>query len=205
MNKRTPAEWGNILSQVGVTPTAVAKWAWAFSDFFQGELFSSGDDELPEFLAQILHESNRLKSLEEDLRYSVSGMRRVWPNRFPDDESAEPFVFKPASLACRVYNGRLGNHEATDGWDFRGSGLIQITGRSNFEAIRAATGIDCVTTPGLLRTPGIEALKVAHAWWEQHVPDEVMGNPVRVRKAVNGGTIGLDDTTKLAEQLRGIL
>ncbi|SHF39595.1 PAAR-like protein [Pedobacter caeni] len=48
---------------------------------------------------------------------------------------------------------QLGNKEATDGWDFRGKGLIQLTGRSAYEFANSYTkkeGFDIVSKPDLV-------------------------------------------------------
>ena len=94
--------------------------------------------------------------LEESLYYTtVSRLRAVWPTRFKTETDALPFLRNPEKLANAVYAGRLGNTKSTDGWQFRGSGLIQTTGRSNFEKLANATGIDCINDPALIRSmPG---------------------------------------------------
>jgi predicted chitinase len=56
----------------------------------------------------------------------------------------------------------------------------------------------------MLRSPDT-ALEVAVAWWEAKVPDEAMGNRVRVRRAVNGGDIGLRDTIRLSNLAERII
>ena len=61
-----------------------------------------------------------------------------------------------------------------------------------------------VAHPDMLRQPDT-ALQVAIAWWEAKVPDEAMGNRVRVRRAVNGGDIGLRDTTRLSNLAERII
>lgn len=162
--------------------------------------------EVDDFLSQVLHESGMLERMEEGLVYSTpERLCAVWPTRFPTVASAQPYVRNPAALANKVYGGRMGNTQGGDGFKYRGSGPIQVTGRDNFAALQKATGLPLLDNPDLLRRPGVEALRVCIAWWEGNVPDSVMGNAKRVRKAVNGGTVGLDDTVRLAALAGGAL
>ncbi|GLS46569.1 hypothetical protein GGR33_005121 [Methylobacterium brachythecii] len=104
--------------------------------------------------------------VSENLNYSTAArIRQVWPSRFPTEASAQSYVRNPQSLANKVYGGRLGNKLPNDGWDFRGMGDFQATGRDN---ARRATGRlqdlayltkdqDLVVTPTLLLYPFIVA------------------------------------------------
>lgn len=205
MNKRTPENWSSTLQKVGVSSIAALVWSDIFSEFFQGEVFSAGDKELPDFLSQIIHETRRLKALEEDLNYSRKRMMEVWKSRFPTLASTIGFSYNPKALAEKVYGGRYGNKSVGDGWKYRGSGLIHLTFLDNYEFTGRKLKLPLLTNPELLRVPSMVNLKVAHAWWEGKVPDTVMGDTKKVRQAVNGGTIGLDDTSSLYSQLKGLL
>ena len=205
MKRRSMAEWVAVLTQAGVSPGVASQWAQTFSDFFVGDIFSTGERELPDFLSQIVHESGYLRRLEENLSYSAKRLTEVWPSRFPTLESARPYEHKPQALANKVYGGRLGNYKDGDGWAYRGSGLIQITGRANFEFVERQTGLPVVQYPYLLRQVSDTNLKAAVAWWEGKVPDALIGQPLKVRKAVNGGTIGSQETIKLAGNFRDLL
>lgn len=97
----------------------------------------------------------------ENLNYTTAErIRAVWPNRFPTDKSAEPFVRNAKGLANHVYNGRMGNRPGTnDGWDHRGRGQAHITGRDMYAVLDAELGLggDLIRNPDLALDPGISA------------------------------------------------
>ena len=192
------SNWERILIHCGVASTVASEWSSTFSEWIDDGTFSAGlKTELPDFLGNILHESNMLTRLEENLYYTrPERLMQVWPKRFPTLALAKQYVRSPQKLADYVYGNRLGNVNG-DGWTYRGSGLIMVTGRYNFQLVEDATGLPVVACPDMLRSPDT-ALEVAVAWWEAKVPDEAMGNRVRVRRAVNGGDIGLKDTIRLS-------
>lgn len=98
-----------------------------------------------------------------------------------------------------AYEGRtaLGNVNAGDGVKFKGRGLIQLTGRTNYEAARDSLGIDCVTNPGLLEQPEY-AVMVSCWWWKDKGLNEIAdtGDFRKVTKIVNGGYNGMEDREK---------
>lgn len=202
MRQRSSDEWIKILVTAGdVQPAVAASWAKSFSEFFVGDVFDSGDHELNDFLANIIHESAYLSKLEEDLRYSAAGMMRTWPTRFPNVGSTEGYVFNGPALANKVYGGRFGNVNPGDGWKYRGSGLMMVTFHDNFALVEKQTGLPVVQNPDLLRRPGPEALRVSLAWWEKKIPNNIINHPDLVRKAVNGGDLGLEKVRDLDKRL----
>ena len=149
---------------------------------------------LRHFFARVCVETGGLRQLEENLNYSAVRMTQVWPKRFPTVAAAKPYANNPAMLAEKVYGGRLGNNKPGDGWAFRGSGLLQDTGRDNFEEVEAITGMPVVAQPDLLRTfPG--ALQAATIYWKsRNINARADRNDVAgVCKTVNGGTTGLSE------------
>src|SRR5579863_1759605 len=83
------------------------------------------------FLAQVLTETGQLQTLRESLDYSASRLMVVWPGRFPTLRLAKQYEHNQQKLGNFVYANRLGNGDTAsgDGFNFRGRGLIQITGR----------------------------------------------------------------------------
>lgn len=199
-------KWKAVLSVCGVGLDQAQIWAPYFSECVVPDAFSKWSLELPDFTGQILHESNHLQYLSEILNYkSAARLCTIWPTRFPTLDSAQPYVGKPQLLAAKVYGGRMGNQNANDAWNYRGGGLIMITGKDNYALVEAATGLPLVQHPELLRVPGVAPLKACIAWWEKRVPDSVMGNVLKVTRAVNGGTIGYAERVKLTARVAEVL
>jgi putative chitinase len=151
---------------------------------------------LQHFFARVCVETGGLRALEENLHYSAQRAHEVWPSRFPTAASAVPYAGNPEKLADKVYGGRLGNTAPGDGWKYRGSGLLQHTGKANFAEMEKETGLPVVTNPELLRTfPG--ALQAATIYWTKRNINALAdrNDTTGVCKAVNGGITGLADQT----------
>jgi putative chitinase len=149
---------------------------------------------LRHFFAQSAAETGGFERLEESLIYSAKRLMQVWPNRFPTMSSAVPYAGNPGKLAEKVYGGRMGNRRIGDGWKYRGSGLLQSTGRDRYVELQAETGLDVVDHPELLRTfPG--ALQSACLYWAKRGVNALADrNDIEaVTRAINGGLIGLPD------------
>ena len=115
------------------------------------------------FLAQIAHESGGFNFVKENLNYSADGLRKIFGKYFPNDEIAKQYARQPEKIANRVYANRMGNgpESSGDGYRFCGRGLIQLTGRNNYERFAADLGIsidECVaymeTTDGAVSSAG---------------------------------------------------
>lgn len=146
------------------------------------------------FMAQISHESDGGRIKEENLNYTTAArIAAVWPSRFTP-ESAEAYVRNPKALANKAYNGRMGNRpNSSDGFDYRGRGLLQLTGRESYERIGKLTGLDLVGNPDLVSQP-LNALRVAACEFEnlKCLPAADADDIRTVTKRVNGGYIGID-------------
>lgn len=149
-------------------------------------------------ISQCAHECAGYSVFQEGLSYSAQRLCEVWPNRFPTLAAAEPFARNPKALANKVYNGRMGNRAGTDdGYDFRGSGPLQHTGRSEFDRVQRRTALMALEHPDMLRDPAH-----ADAMWRAActfiidrgalVPANA-GNVEAVTFRVNGGRNGLAD------------
>lgn len=144
------------------------------------------------FLAQVLHETDGLSVFVENLNYSAEGLHRTWPSRFKTVDAAERYAHNPRLIANTVYGGRMGNVNPDDGWTFRGRGLLQITGRTNYTKVGEVCGLDLAGTPDLVLDP-LYALRVACGVWhrlECDIPADG-DNLVAVTKRINGGLTGM--------------
>lgn len=172
------------------------------------------------FLAQIGHESGQLSAVVENLNYSAKALRSVFGKYFKTDAEAEKYARKPEAIANVVYANRLGNGDTKsgDGWRYRGRGLIQITGKSNYneasqKMYALPLGVDFVDEPELLATPDYAAQSAAW-WWENAglnaVADGLGGaNDTEVfkqiTKRINGGYNGLDDRLAIYERAKTVI
>ncbi|WP_024340966.1 peptidoglycan-binding protein [Bradyrhizobium japonicum] len=113
--------------------------------------------QLAHIMAQLSWECNAGQEVVENLNYTTpAAMMRAWPRRFPTTASTVPFLRKPRKLANQVYNGRMGNRPGTDdGYDFRGRGGSQTTGREGYARLGAAAGYDLLGNPDLLNDPDL--------------------------------------------------
>ena len=160
------------------------------------------------FIGQCGHESGNFKVLEENLNYSADRLMKIWPKRFPTLESAQPYHRNPRKIANKVYGNRMGNRDeaSDDGWRFRGSGYLQLTGHDNFYHAGKALGVDFVMNPDLVRTPQY-AMQTAGWFWATHKCNEVAetGDWTRLTKIINGGTLGLKDRIIHTDQALAVL
>jgi putative chitinase len=148
------------------------------------------------FIGQCQHESGNFKHLIENLNFSAEGLCRTFPHQFPTMEAAGSYSRNPQRIANKVYANRLGNgpEDSGDGWAFRGRGLIQLTGKSNYIQCGEALGMDLIATPAFLESPEGACLSAAWFWSIKNL--NVLAdaqNWEAMTKRINGGTIGLDD------------
>ena len=142
-----------------------------------------GPTEQALFLAQITHETGNFQYMEEIA-----------------DGSA--------------YEGRrdLGNTQPGDGMRYKGRGLIQVTGRANYEKIGKMLGLDLVNNPELVANDPKVAVDASMAWWELKKKEKPKfresiesGNIAQNTYYVNGGSRGLQERTAYYEQYKAFL
>jgi len=213
---KTVEQWQHILQQCGVKPSTAQLWGAVFADVVKADTFSRDEDDLADFLPNILHESMMLERMEESLNYAadrlvaVFGAHRITPaqaqryGRIPGRQAADQ-----RAIANIVYGGEwgrknLGNIMLDDGWIYRGRSPIQITGRANYERVGDLVGQNLVGIPDLLSQPRF-ALEACIAWWEDRIPDSMLGETTSIRERVNGGRNGLAEVRELTAKARAAL
>ena len=160
-----------------------------------------------DFLAHVLVESAGLTRLEENLNYSAARLTQVWKKRFPTVMAAQPYAHNPRALANKVYGGRMGNRAGTDdGWNNRGSGLLQCTGADNMEGGAEAFGISVQEYADRLRDPD-HALECAAELYVRlgAVKHADRGNIEGSTQCVNGGENALAERRHMRDTLRAII
>lgn len=99
----------------------------------------------------------------------------------------------------KAYEGRLalGNTQPGDGPRYKGRGLIQITGRANYERCGKALGLDLIANPELLEGP-IQASRSTAWFWSSNGLNNFADTDAfgTLTKRINGGFNGLDDRIK---------
>ncbi|MDX0376909.1 hypothetical protein GOC56_24060 [Sinorhizobium meliloti] len=152
------------------------------------------------FFAQIAAESGGLTILEENLNYSAKRLRTIFPTRVTTDAQALKLAHRPIDIANLVYaRPKMGNTKnPDDGWKYRGSGLIQLTFKNNFQRVQDILkgnlpDLNIVASPDRARDP-VTAFKIAVAFWKisNAAKFAMLDDLVGVRKKINGGTNGID-------------
>jgi putative chitinase len=104
------------------------------------------------------------------------------------------------TVAQRRYEGRrdLGNVIPGDGFRFRGRGLIQTTGRSNYGSTGEALGVDLLADPDRLAEPALAARSAAWFWKDRGLNELAdKGDFPAITKRINGGYTGLSERQML--------
>lgn len=145
---------------------------------------------LSAFLAQVKIESGSLKLVEENLNYSAERLLEVFPKYFPTIEIAKEYERQPAKIGARVYGNRMGNgpESSGEGYNFRGRGLIQVTGKQNYTNCNRG-GVPCLETPDFLKGDQGAAESAAWFWQSRNLAAYAdRGMIDKVSYLVNGGT-----------------
>lgn len=165
------------------------------------------------FLAQTGHESAGFLKVEEGLNYSENALTAMFGKRITAEQARAygrnaMHAANQKMIASIIYANRNGNGDVNsgDGYRYRGRGLIQITGKANYESLVKQLGADVVANPDLLLGYRFAAMSAA-AWWKNHGLNELADSDdvTRITRVINGGTNGLDDRKSRLSKSKGIL
>jgi putative chitinase len=163
------------------------------------------------FIAQCAHESGGFMVLKENLNYKAATLRKIFPKYFPTDQIAQDYASRPnkqVAIASKVYANRMGNGDeaSLEGHKFCGRGLIQLTGRSNYQAFADSLEMNIDDVPEYLAT--FEGAAQSACWfWDTNKLNQWAdkGDILTLTKRINGGTIGLEDRIKHYEHALHII
>lgn len=105
-------------------------------------------------MAQFSEETNGGQEIVENMNYSAARLLQIFPSHFTPAQ-AIAMQHQPRLIADQAYGGRNGNTPppSDDGWNFRGRGFSQLTGKSNYMALAKTIGLDLINHPELLTDP----------------------------------------------------
>lgn len=154
-------------------------------------------------------------------KYSISTPNRVLAFLSQIGHESGGLKYTEEIASGNAYEGRsdLGNIYAGDGVKFKGRGLIQLTGRSNYEKMSQKVGRDLISNPQLVSEPDL-ATEVSAIWWSDRTRNGLTLNEwadqfnlkervdstnnwkvhENITRAINGGTNGIDDRATRLQQ-----
>jgi len=137
--------------------------------------------------------------------YEVVTPIRIWSYLAQVGHESGMLNYSEEIASGKAYEGRkdLGNTEEGDGVKFKGRGLIQITGRFNYEKITNAFGVDFIQEPELLKTPEW-AVKSSFWFWKVKGLNAIAdtGDFNLLTRRINGGLNGLPDRIEIFERCK---
>lgn len=151
------------------------------------------------FIAQCAHESGNFIFLSENLNYKPESLVKIFHKYFPTIESTNGYAKNPQKIANKIYANRMGNGDEAsgDGYKYRGRGLIQLTGKTNYTWFAASLEISPEEAAEYTQT--FEGAAQSGCWfWETNKLNQFAdsGDILTMTKRINGGTIGLEDRKK---------
>lgn len=119
------------------------------------------------------------------------------------------FRYSEEIASGSAYEGRmdLGNTQPGDGRKFKGRGLIQLTGRANYQEYGRDIGRDLLENPEQVATDPELCVDVAGWYWmKREINPYADANDIRmVTRKINGGLNGLIDRIDYFERAQHVL
>ena len=197
-----------MLKEMGVSESDAEQYIHDLEEALPKHGIADSRLRLAHFFAQVLHESGCMRFDMENLNYSSDALRRVFGKYFATKEEADAYARQPEKIANRVYANRMGNRAETsgDGWRYRGRGLIQLTGRTNYKAFAEWVGdARIMDEPDLVSSE--YAVHSAVFFWEKNNLNRFADNDdvVGLTRKINGGENGLAHRRELLNKANGLL
>jgi putative chitinase len=151
------------------------------------------------FIAQCAHESGNFVFLTENLNYKAESLTKIFGKYFKDMATAKAYEKKPEKIDNRIYANRMGNGDEAsgDGWRYRGRGLIQLTGKTNYTWFAASLEISAEEAAEYTQTFEGAAQSACWFWETNKLNKEADAGDIKtMTRKINGGFIGLDDRIK---------
>lgn len=184
-------------------------------------------DILEEFIPNLLVECNEFTTFEESLNYSSEALIKMFSRQRISIEQANKYgrtdehkANQPAIANC-IYGGdwgkkNLGNTLTNDGWDFRGSGPIQATGRgiiTQFTAYynrKANTAFTAQQIAAMMRDKENIEIGVHFACWffsiaKNLIPLALNEQFKEIVQRINGGYNGINERSAFYERCKTYL
>jgi len=195
------------LKQILVGSPHVDQWFLALEEILPDYEIDT-PNRVAAWLGQTAHESGGYRALRENLNYSASGLNGIFKKYFPTIESAKPYERQPEKIANKIYASRMGNgpESSGDGFRYRGRGLIQLTGKSNYQAFADSIEETLEDTIEFLET--YEGAVQSACWFWESNNLNALADKMDIKlmtKKINGGYIGLEDRIKHIEHAVHIL
>lgn len=181
-------------------------WCRALNQTLNGTGIDEKAQRLAMFVAQCGYESESFNVLREQLSYrTVAQLRAVFPREFTMDDLAQRYIMNPTGLGNFIYANKLGNGDVAsgDGFKYRGGGLLQLTGKANYEGVGKVIGRDLVLRPNDIIIEAVAVQTSAYYWNLKDLnaaADE--GDVDHATRAINGAAMeGAKDRKALYEKL----
>ena len=152
------------------------------------------------FFAQCGHESMNFTVLSENLNYRTETLEKLFSKYFSKaGRNAADYAKQPEKIANVIYANRMGNGDTAsgDGFKFRGRGIVQLTGKDNYSAFALSIKMTLPDVIDYVQTKKGALESACWYWNSRNINAACDANDiVKMSKAVNGGTIGLEDRLK---------
>jgi len=145
------------------------------------------------FMAQASEECGAGLEMVENDNFTAEQLVKLWPLHFTGT-MAQRCAHNPRMICDIAYGGRMGNAPppSDDGYNFRGRGLSQTTGREGYAAVALKTGLDLLNDPDLFSSPehalecGVADFVICGC-----LPFAEKDDVIGVTRKLNGGLNGL--------------